>query len=387
MSTSIVAVALGYRWTIVASAVLLYVLATCIYRRYFHPLAKIPGPFLPAVTKFYQTAFNARYYKQIDKLHQRYGPIVRIAPDEVHLQNAEHYGEIYKVGSNFSKSPVFYNALCVPNSSFGTPSNEVHRIRRGALNPMFSPQKVLELESIVQDKVRKVTERMQRGIDERKPVDLHHILRAVSLDVASQFAFDRCYDCLDQEDIGAKFFEMARGIGPALWAFQQFPRLQSIALSTPPWMAPYLSKPLGYVTGLQMECVAQIEGVKAKMARGESTGRQTIFTTLLTDDESKPKGYQIPTTWQIKDEAYSILAAAADTTGNAMTVATFNVLHNPAIYQKLVDELETRYPEQTGRLPLKELEKLPYLVRAALEDCSSNNIPLQSSLLTCYRAL
>ena len=85
---------------------------------------------------------------------------------------------------------------------------------------------------------------------------------------------------------------------------------------TQPWMAPHLSKPLGYLTGIQMECMRHIEEVKAKIAdRQLDVGRQTIFTTLLTDAKNKPEGYRVPTTWQLKDEAYSVLVAAADILG------------------------------------------------------------------------
>lgn len=187
----------------------------------------------------------------------------------------------------------------------------------------------------------------------------------MSIDVISDFAFDKCYNFLDEPDIGATFFAMARGIGPALWVFQQFPSFQSLALKTPPWMAPYLSKPLGYVTGMQMECVRQIEGVQEKIRDNKDLGRQTIFTTLLSEDD-KPEGYRIPTTWQLKDEAYSVLVAAADTTGNAMTVAAFNVLYNQDIYKKLVAELEQSFPNAEESMPFVELERLPYLVSAIL---------------------
>lgn len=72
---------------------------------------------------------------------------------------------------------------------------------------VFSRQKVLELEGIVQDKANKVCQRMQEGIDQDKPVDLHHAFRSVSVDVISDFAFDRCYNFLDEDDMGATFFE------------------------------------------------------------------------------------------------------------------------------------------------------------------------------------
>ncbi|EME41071.1 hypothetical protein DOTSEDRAFT_178435 [Dothistroma septosporum NZE10] len=357
----------GQTWYFLATAVITYIAIKCIYRRFFHPLANVPGPFLPAVTKLYQSYYNGRYYLQIEKLHQQYGSIVRITPNEVHIADAECYDKIYYVGSKYWKSPNFYNAMCVPNSTFGTPPNDIHRIRRGAMNPVFSRQKVLELEGIVQEKASKVCARMQDGVNNGEPVDLHHAFRAVSLDVISDFAFDRCYNFLDKEDTGAQFFEMARGIGPALWGFQQFPSLQRLALKTPPWMAPYLSKPLGYVTNLQVECVTQVEGVQQKMREKRDLGRETIFTTLLTDNGDKPEGYRIPTAWELKDEAYSVLVAASDTTGNAMTVAAFNVLHNQEIYRKLVAELEDHFPHQTTDLPFVELEKLPYLTAVIKE--------------------
>ena len=311
--TPVLRALIDHKWSLLAVASLAYIASVCIYRRFFHPLAKVPGPLLPAVTKLYQSYYNRRFYIQIEKLHQRHGPIVRITPNEVHLAEPDNYEKIYYMGSKFGKSPIFYNALCVPHSTFGTPPNDIHKIRRGALNPMFSRQKVLELERIVQQKADKVCKRMQAGVDAGAPVDLHHAFRAVSVDVISDFAFDRCYNFLDKPDIGATFFAMARGIGPAMWVFQQFPSFQSMALKTPPWLAPYLSKPLGYVTSMQMECVRQVEGVQAKMAEGKDLGRQTIFTTLLSD-ENKPEGYIVPDKWTLKDEAYSVLVAAADTT-------------------------------------------------------------------------
>jgi hypothetical protein len=131
--------------TLLPSALVVYIACLSIYRRFFHPLAKVPGPFLPAVTKLYQTFYNGRYYLQIEKLHQKYGPIVRINPDEVHLADAEDYDKIYFMGTKYWKAPIFYNALCVPNSTFGTPPNEIHKIRRGALNLM---QEIMDVDAL-----------------------------------------------------------------------------------------------------------------------------------------------------------------------------------------------------------------------------------------------
>lgn len=99
--------------------------------------------------------------------------------------------------------------------------------------------------------------------------------------------------------------------------------------------------------------------MKTKLDAGQEVEKTSIFAALLTPAE----GYVVPTPDQIKDEAYSILAAAADTTGNAMTVAAYHVVINPQIYRTLVAELKTAFPNKTDALEYKTLEKLPYLVR------------------------
>lgn len=47
------------------------------YRRLFHPLHEVPGPFLPSVTRLYLWYHNiikdGSYYKKIDEMHVKYG--------------------------------------------------------------------------------------------------------------------------------------------------------------------------------------------------------------------------------------------------------------------------------------------------------------------------
>ena len=73
MAFSVVALAIQYKVQLPAIPILGYIAALYIYRRFLHPLAKIPGPFLPVVTKLYQSAYNGRYYVQVARLHEKYG--------------------------------------------------------------------------------------------------------------------------------------------------------------------------------------------------------------------------------------------------------------------------------------------------------------------------
>jgi cytochrome P450 len=106
------------------------------------------------------------------------------------------------------------------------------------------------------------------------------------------------------------------------------------------------------------------------MDAGEKVEKPCIFEALLTPAD----GYVVPTPDQIKDESYSILNAASDTTGNAMTVATYNVVINLEIYRKLTAELKAAFPNADDRLDYLKLEKLPYLVSSAASLSGMSNI-------------
>jgi cytochrome P450 len=94
------------------------------------------------------------------------------------------------------------------------------------------------------------------------------------------------------------------------------------------------------------------------MESGKKADKPSIFPALLAPENGIPP----PSVDDIKDEAYSVLAAAADTTGNAMTVAAYHVTNNPEIYKKLYAELEAAFPDANATLDFATLEKLPYLV-------------------------
>jgi len=115
---------------------------------------------------------------------------------------------------------------------------------------MFSRKQVLELESVVREKVDKLCALISRKFAAGQPVDLHHAFRAVSIDVITDYGFNKCYNLLDAPDLGRQFFLMVRGIGPALWIFQQFPWL-SVMNNLPPWMLMKMSPPLAQVLTLQ----------------------------------------------------------------------------------------------------------------------------------------
>jgi len=62
-----------------------YPLLQFIYYNYFHPLAKIPGsPLWCSSRLFFLWSFaRGTLIKDLEKMHEKYGQVLRIAPDEV----------------------------------------------------------------------------------------------------------------------------------------------------------------------------------------------------------------------------------------------------------------------------------------------------------------
>ncbi|KAI9724083.1 MAG: hypothetical protein M1812_000802 [Candelaria pacifica] len=125
-------------------AFVLYIIGGVIYRLYLSPIAKFPGPKLNALTFwveiYYDVIKKGQYFHEVDKLHQKYGPIVRINPHELHIKDRDFYNDIY-VGANVRKSDKWNLAtkgFPTSGAGFSTVPHDLHRLRRGAINPYFS---------------------------------------------------------------------------------------------------------------------------------------------------------------------------------------------------------------------------------------------------------
>lgn len=99
--------------------------------------------------------------------------------------------------------------------------------------------------------------------------------------------------------------------------------------------------------------------MKRQVEANEKPERTTIFHQFLNPEFMK----EIPTVEQLKDEAYIVVAAAADTTGNAMTTGLYNTVSSPRIYAAVTAELREAFPDPNGDIDFVTLEKLPYFVR------------------------
>ncbi|OJJ05173.1 hypothetical protein ASPVEDRAFT_74574 [Aspergillus versicolor CBS 583.65] len=126
-----------------------FFLARTIYRLHFHPLSRFPGPKLTAATGlveiYHDVVRGGKFLWEMEKMHETYGPIVRITPHEIHIKDSSYYDSIYTNSKKLNKDPNFVGLFGSPQSMIATVDHAHHRFRRGILASFFSKRSITAL--------------------------------------------------------------------------------------------------------------------------------------------------------------------------------------------------------------------------------------------------
>lgn len=93
----------------ISAVALLHVVLTCLYNYFFHPLRNLPGPPLARISRLWSRIgnFHGRKSERIHEAHVKYGPVVRVGPNEISFADPAAVQEIY-TSNDFTKEETFY---------------------------------------------------------------------------------------------------------------------------------------------------------------------------------------------------------------------------------------------------------------------------------------
>ncbi|EFY91617.1 cytochrome P450, putative [Metarhizium acridum CQMa 102] len=345
-----------------------YFISLVIYRLYFHPLAKIPGPKLAAATSWYEFYYDVvgrgAFCWEIKRMHDEYGPIVRINPSEVHILDTSFYDEIYAPASKKRDKYADYVVfLGVPTGAFATCPHDHHRIRRKALNVSFSKKAIYEIEDLIQSKVHLLCDRFRDIARRNKVVRLDAAFFALANDIITEYSFGEGYDCLSKNDFQESFKGVLLTAVEAGAFIRQFPWVVGIIKSMPVLVLRRISG--AFASLLQWEAIVnkRVETLVAAARAGKPVADKSVFSTLLSGDlPPEEKSFQ-----RLSDEGKSLMGAGSETTSWTLTLLMWYVMRDARVLAKLREDLRDMPDGAAESSLLKWLERRRYLSAVVTE--------------------
>jgi cytochrome P450 len=352
---------------LVALSTLLYTICLAIYRLHFHRLSKFPGSKLAAVTLWYEFYYDVikrgQHIWQIEAMHRRYGPIIRLNPHEIHIDDPDFFDEIYTGSSRpRDKYRWWTNLASAHGSGFATVPHDLHRLRRGVLNPYFSKRSVIRLEPVITAKIAKLAARLANAAQASEVVRIDVAFMALTTDIMCSYAFADDTHYLDEPDFKLEWKETILGGFESGATMRQFPWLLPMVMSLPIWFVEKGNKGAAYMMRWQGKVRRLVQGVldekEDEKSDDRNEGQKTMFHTLR-DCDLPPEE---KTLQRFCDEGEILLGAGGETTAKTLTSIIFYLTRNPAVLARLRQELRAaRMPDPKSAPTCTTLESIPYL--------------------------
>ncbi|KAH6694045.1 cytochrome P450 [Plectosphaerella plurivora] len=310
------------------------------------PLRKIPGPahasFTSLVLKWHELHANRTQY--VHGLHKKYGPSVRLSPDEVSFASYEAVKEIYcSSGSGYDKTG-FYDLFKVYNrrTMFTTLNKEDHAKRKRILADRYANSNIMKSASLsgIEERSQKFLDRLQESVDKRESHDIFMTLHAYACDCATNHLFNPYgTDCLQKKADEDMMHEVAADDSLKSRLIQHYyPNLYNTLSGVLDLFIKPRSVPLA------TNYVMSISG----------KNDPSTFTLLSRMQEKSAAGMQLDQT-DMAGECLDHMAAGIDTTGDGLCFLMWELSQPASLkYQlKLQEELRAN--------PGTSFDKLPFL--------------------------
>jgi len=370
-------------YSCLAGVFVVYYVGLLIQRVYFHPLSKFPGPKLAAATGWYEAYFDlfvrpgGQFMMELQRLHQVYGPIVRINPHEIHVDDTAWLDTLYTgpaYGIRDKYPPAAY-LTGTPRGIFGTVAFDLHRKRRGAISALFSKAQATQEEPIIYDKLDLLIERVNTQIARDGFAEMRANYLAFTTDTVADYCLEKCLNLLHDEKKALEWQETINALANTAPIARQWSWVTPLSLSMPVWLLNIGDPKLARIVGLHrtMEFQAK-EAIKAHESgeKDDPRAKRNIFRTILANP-SLPDVEKVYD--RISQEGVVVIAAGGETTGRALATATFFLLENrTTLLPRLQEEIKSVMPKVDDRPAVKDLEKLPLLTAIIKETLRLNGL-------------
>ncbi|CAK7236634.1 hypothetical protein SBRCBS47491_009704 [Sporothrix bragantina] len=324
---------------------------------FLHPLRNIPGPFLAKFTEAWRTYKYARgkWHEDILTLHRKYGPVVRVSPNEVSIVDKDGLSKVFGHGSGTRK---FFHSI----------DTAEHAFLRKRVSAAFSMSTILSLEPEIQEVQDSVWMQLDDAARNGRQIDMHEWASYFAFDVVGKLALGapigfvkQATDVMDIiKSIHIGFYQMANiGYipGQMLWLYNPISQFIQGLFSSDfakfhLWNREQLAKRL------------------AEPAEAKAMRKRDMLDHFISMKE--PDGSPA-TQGSILIEGGNIIGAGADTTSIGIRTVLAQLILHQEDYLRVQQEVDQAYAERpvedasNNGLKYLATEKLPYLTACVKE--------------------
>lgn len=330
------------------------ILTWIVYQRFFHPLAKIPGPFFASLTRLWITkhSWDGDMNTTIISLHKKYGPLVRTGPNELSVSDITAIKTIYGAGTQFRKSD-WYSVWQGHRKFdlFAERDEKIHGQQRRLVSRAYSMEALKDLEPHVNTAVSTFLSKMSSL--KSSTIDMGKWTQLFAFDIIGEITFSQSFGFMEAGADDGSFQAIETALKSAAW-IGQVPWLYWLHDS----LAPYIGTHLGIAARHGSLRATAAREVSARQTRGSD--RNDILSKLLATHTEHPQAFDAQA---LTSMATSNIFAGSDTTAISTRAIIYHLLKNPSCKARLVAELDAARAAGALSSPvsLAEADRLPYL--------------------------
>ncbi|KAH7931073.1 high nitrogen upregulated cytochrome P450 monooxygenase 2 [Leucogyrophana mollusca] len=326
----------------------------------FHPLAEYPGPLLCKLTQFWNVWMMWGGKQHIYRLwlHQTYGPIVRIGPNELSIVDKELLPSILGP-QGMPKGPLNADKRLTPASEKhkddyslqGCRDSQRHAKLRKAWSKAFTNSPIKDYEELMLQRALQLIDIFDKFCRER-PDGIGRV------DISKWINFFS-YDFMGDLIFGGVFELMRDGDKDGLWHSMETAIIYPAMCQHIPWFSPIL-RVLPFV-GAPMRAFAKFALHHSTIRSTKEVKRKDLFYHIteatLSDIDSGISAFPL-----IVSNAVLAITAGSDTVASSLSGIMYYILANPADYARLKQEVdETFPPNELNPVNSEVFARMPFL--------------------------
>ncbi|KAJ8131179.1 hypothetical protein O1611_g2446 [Lasiodiplodia mahajangana] len=347
--------------------------ATIIYNIYFHPLRKFPGPLLQRASSLPWALQHSRGVQahRTQKLHDQYGPVVRIGPNHLSFTDTSAWKDIYghRVGNELHttempKARQFVKTIkSIPTSIINADREEHSRFRR-ALSHGFSDAAMRQQEPEIVKYVDLLIERLHQECDQgNKPLNLEAWYNWTTFDIVGSLVFGQSFNCLHNASYHPWIDFIFRSVrGGAVTVALTYVGLSSVVQALFKLGGFSISKVRGYTDDM----------VKSRLSMEQA--REDLFEGLVKRRNEWNLSFE-----KLSSNAFILVLAGSETTATTLSGATYLLLTHPDVLEKLKHEVRSSFTD-ASQININTVGNLKYML-AILNEALRLYPPVTSGLV------